>query len=142
MIKNAKLVYKIEEESFYELLVQDIAAEALGFNDPAHPNNVSGKFGKKEATKWIIHYELNKLKDTLIRQNFTRDKFQRNFADDEEHFCGNIVGFLPKKKRKVLWRKLKKDIGKGKLNHSAFDDRKNVSHEVIGGLSVPPNESD
>ena len=113
-------MYKIEEELFYTELCKDIAGEAFGFNDLEQ--QIMGKFGRNEATKWIVDYELNKLRDTLIRKNMTRSKFKKDFNQNEDGFCQYIVPFLPKKRRKKLWKKLQKDIRKGKLNHHMFDD--------------------
>merc|ERR1712176_863341 len=72
LIKNAKLVYKIEEDSFYVELYKDIAEERLGFGDAL--KGADGQFrpfGVREATQWIVHYELVKLKSTLVRMNMT-----------------------------------------------------------------------
>ena len=113
-------MYKIEEESFYVELCKDVAGEQLGFNNPPD----SGTFGVNEARQWIVDYELAKLRETLVRKNMTRDKFKKDFIQNEEHFCKYVVGFLPKKRRKVLWRKLQKDIKRGKLNNERFNDPK------------------
>merc|ERR1711902_27613 len=107
--KKAKLVYKIEVDRFYQELYKDIMSDALGFDT---------KFNTKQAREWIIFYELEKLKEVIITNKITKKKFHKEMGGSkDEVFCKQYMGFLPKKRRKVLWKKLKKDISKGKLNH-------------------------
>lgn len=107
-IKQAKLVYKIEVDRFYQELYKDIMNDALGFDT---------SFNTAQAREWIIKYELKKLHETIILNEITKKKFNREMSNKDEIFCKHYMGFLPKKRRKVLWKKLKKDIAKGKLNH-------------------------
>ena len=108
-IKQAKLVYKIEVDRFYQELYKDIMNDALGFDTT---------FNTSQAREWIIKYELKKLHETIMINEITKKRFHREMGGNkDEIFCKQYMGFLPKKRRKVLWKKLKKDIAKGKLNH-------------------------
>eukprot|EP01084_Bolivina_argentea_P272333 463660_1 len=95
--KQAKLVYKIDCDSFYDVLYDDIVRQSLGFH-------------KSKAKNWIINYELLKIWETIVACQITRKKFNEIFGD-------TYLSFLPKKRREMLCKKLNIDIAKGKLNH-------------------------
>ena len=108
--KKAKLVYKIDGDTFYSALYDDILNEALGFDN---------SFNTQQAKQWIVKYELRKLHDTITANKITKKRFNRdtNSKSQQDLFIKKYLKFLPKKRRKVLLKKLKKDIAKGKLNH-------------------------
>ena len=101
--KQAKRVYKVDVKRFYTELFQDITNAALDFDTD---------FDRKSAIKWLVRYELKKLRHVIVEKSITAEKFK---AYEKDIFCNQHVGFLPKKRRNVLYKKLQKDISKGKL---------------------------
>ena len=111
LTKQAKLVYKIDEDRFYNELFQDIMNEALEFDK---------RMDAKQTKKWLVRYELNKLHHVIKGRMISVERFKAETKKDEDLFCKEYLGFLPKKRRKKLIKKLKKDINKGKLNGKGF----------------------
>ncbi len=109
--KQAKLVYKIDEDRFYVELYKDVMNEALDFDKG---------FDRKHARDWIVRYELKKLHHVMMERHISKKRFMAEMRN-EDVFCRQYMGFLPRKRRKVLFKKLKKDINKGKLNGNGYD---------------------
>merc|ERR1712232_587791 len=99
-VKKARLVYKIEVDRFYEELFKDLVTEDFGWYD---------LMSDEEKRECIVRYELNKLRIVILQYKITATRFYKDMSKKEDIFCNDIMGFLPKKRRVKLWKKLKKD---------------------------------
>ena len=99
-IKQAKLIYNIENDNFYNILYNDFINEGLKFDE---------SFKSSQASIWIIQYELKKLKEIIIKNNIDGNKYVQQMSKSDINFC-KLFYFLPSKRIKNLWMILKQHI--------------------------------
>merc|ERR1712204_119563 len=101
-VKKARLVYKIDVNKFYDELMND----ALQFD---------ALLSERNKRMWLIEYELRKLHAVILKYRITASRFHKEMFKNDDAFCNKYMVFLPKNRRKVLWKKLKSEIMKKKL---------------------------
>eukprot|EP01084_Bolivina_argentea_P193483 331936_1 len=114
--RQAKSMYKIDNDYFYQLLYEDIIHESLGFNQISN---------EKELTDWFVRYELTKIHERIIFYKITPNVF------NEQILHTHYLSFLPKNRRSNLWIRVQNGIyGKTVLDDDTLSNYTN-SHNIL-----------